>query len=232
MNDTKTDLMRAIIESPDDDTPRLIFADWLEENGEEKRAEFIRVQIGLEKSKGHSWTGQQVHENNDVCGCSYCIFRRREQYLLGYGRVQWCPVRQCFASPHDVVYHRGFVESIRCPYQNWLDNWKELLDSAPIRKVTLTTRPLVERRGVADWNGADSFVSLQGRSQAWPLKEEEWLQDTETILQLLKWEWSSIKEWELSSENDLLRYAYSDNLADFLSRPVTNSLLYGTPDAP
>jgi uncharacterized protein (TIGR02996 family) len=37
-------LLRAICETPDDDTPRLVFADWLQEHGEEERAEFIRVQ--------------------------------------------------------------------------------------------------------------------------------------------------------------------------------------------
>jgi uncharacterized protein (TIGR02996 family) len=34
--------LQAIIDDPDDDTPRLIFADWLDENGEPERAEFIR----------------------------------------------------------------------------------------------------------------------------------------------------------------------------------------------
>ena len=38
-------LLKAVCENPDDDTPRLVFADWLQENGEEERAEFIRVQI-------------------------------------------------------------------------------------------------------------------------------------------------------------------------------------------
>jgi uncharacterized protein (TIGR02996 family) len=37
-------LLRAICENPDDDTPRLVFADWLQEHGDESRAEFIRVQ--------------------------------------------------------------------------------------------------------------------------------------------------------------------------------------------
>jgi uncharacterized protein (TIGR02996 family) len=38
-------LLKAVCENPDDDTPRLVFADWLQENGEEERAEFIRLQI-------------------------------------------------------------------------------------------------------------------------------------------------------------------------------------------
>src|SRR5262245_37192027 len=41
-------LLRAIIDNPDEDTPRLVYADWLDEQGGESnaaRAEFIRIQI-------------------------------------------------------------------------------------------------------------------------------------------------------------------------------------------
>ena len=34
--------LQAILESPDDDTPRLVYADWLDEHGQSDRAEFIR----------------------------------------------------------------------------------------------------------------------------------------------------------------------------------------------
>ena len=37
-------LFRAICEQPREDTPRLIYADWLQENGKPERAEFIRLQ--------------------------------------------------------------------------------------------------------------------------------------------------------------------------------------------
>ncbi len=40
-------LLRAICDNPDDDTPRLVIADWLQEHGEDERAEFIRLQIVL-----------------------------------------------------------------------------------------------------------------------------------------------------------------------------------------
>jgi uncharacterized protein (TIGR02996 family) len=40
-------LFRAICEEPWEDTPRLVYADWLEENGQPERAEFIRLQIEL-----------------------------------------------------------------------------------------------------------------------------------------------------------------------------------------
>src|SRR5215217_4715089 len=39
--------LSAIREAPDDDTPRLVLADWLEDHGDPDRAEFIRVQCRL-----------------------------------------------------------------------------------------------------------------------------------------------------------------------------------------
>jgi uncharacterized protein (TIGR02996 family) len=39
--------LRAIFDAPDDDTPRLVYADFLQENGEDLRAELIRVQCEM-----------------------------------------------------------------------------------------------------------------------------------------------------------------------------------------
>ncbi|MGF1582298.1 MAG: TIGR02996 domain-containing protein [Gemmataceae bacterium] len=41
-------LEQNILDNPHDDALRLIYADWLEENGENDRAEFVRAQIALE----------------------------------------------------------------------------------------------------------------------------------------------------------------------------------------
>lgn len=40
-------LVQTIFDHPDDPTPRLIYADWLEEHGEPERAEFLRLQCEL-----------------------------------------------------------------------------------------------------------------------------------------------------------------------------------------
>src|SRR5271156_723271 len=42
---TASDLLRAIRDNPDEDTPRLMYADYLDEEGFAARAEFIRVQV-------------------------------------------------------------------------------------------------------------------------------------------------------------------------------------------
>lgn len=55
------DLIRACKAEPEDDAPRLILADWLEENGETERAAFIRHQVlrpevaEVEHSHIHRW---------------------------------------------------------------------------------------------------------------------------------------------------------------------------------
>ncbi|MGO9416385.1 MAG: TIGR02996 domain-containing protein [Syntrophobacteraceae bacterium] len=41
------DFLQAIIASPADDAPRLVYADWLEEHGDLARTEFIRLQCEL-----------------------------------------------------------------------------------------------------------------------------------------------------------------------------------------
>jgi uncharacterized protein (TIGR02996 family) len=41
----RTALLAAICAHPDEDTPRLVFADWCDEHGEGKRAAFIRARI-------------------------------------------------------------------------------------------------------------------------------------------------------------------------------------------
>lgn len=41
----RASLVAAVAAAPDDDLPKLVFADWLDENGEPERAEFIRLSV-------------------------------------------------------------------------------------------------------------------------------------------------------------------------------------------
>ena len=45
--DDQNQLLRAIIDNPDDDTARLVYADWLDEHDDPTRAEFVRLQCRL-----------------------------------------------------------------------------------------------------------------------------------------------------------------------------------------
>src|SRR4051794_4516492 len=51
-------LLRAICENPREDTPRLVFADWLEENGQPERAAFIRTDVAM--ARRDEWDAERL----------------------------------------------------------------------------------------------------------------------------------------------------------------------------
>lgn len=88
-------LLRAVCESPDDDTPRLVFADWLDEHGDPERAEFIRVQIALARGESH----RKVTARADG--------------LLGLRKRQWMgELPREMGWVWSDSFRRGFVESL------------------------------------------------------------------------------------------------------------------------
>lgn len=94
---------RSILDDPADDTRRLAFADWLDENGEPERAEFVRVQITLSKKPGHTH-GQGYGES-----CVLCRGLRREGELLARHGFDW------FKLPGLATYTRKFGG----PFEGW-----------------------------------------------------------------------------------------------------------------
>jgi uncharacterized protein (TIGR02996 family) len=85
----------AILESPDDDTPRLVYSDWLEEHGQSDRAEFVRVQVAL---AGLPPDDQRQKE-----------LEAKERQLLEENREEWLgPLRGVVEKAE---FRWGFVES-------------------------------------------------------------------------------------------------------------------------
>jgi uncharacterized protein (TIGR02996 family) len=98
----RTALLQSIIANPDDDTARLVYADWLEENGEESdvaRAHYIRT--ALEK--------HQLHIRDP---------RRQElldrmRALLKAHKSRWFPDSPLIRKSQWRGRHRGFIRHIR-----------------------------------------------------------------------------------------------------------------------
>jgi uncharacterized protein (TIGR02996 family) len=97
-----------IRQHPDDDAPRLVYADWLEENGDAERAEFIRVQCRLAQLPSGDPEGKRL--------------AKREKKLLQSNARRWTeesflgwldhPSARCpIAEPHGVC--RIFSEAVR-----------------------------------------------------------------------------------------------------------------------
>jgi uncharacterized protein (TIGR02996 family) len=103
-------LLRDILENPDDDAPRLLYADWLDVRGN-PRGEFIRVQCDLARM-----------QNDDPRRARVV---RREKALLRKHKKGWLEPLRGFAK-WPVTFRRGFVEDIKCSLKQFLD-WAEWL---------------------------------------------------------------------------------------------------------
>jgi uncharacterized protein (TIGR02996 family) len=113
--------LQAIIETPDDDTPRLVYADWLEEHGDAERAEFIRVQVQL----------ACLPEEDP----RRPALKLRERALLSRHEATWAgPFRGRVES---WKFRRGFVEQITTGAAKFLTQTEQLFRLAPIRHVRL-----------------------------------------------------------------------------------------------
>ena len=95
--------LEAIIAAPGDDTPRLVYADWLEEHGEGERAEFIRVQIVLSSPEGVRVKCGRTKSRPECSDpeCRWCFYRRRERSLLCHNFAKWNPLPP---DPHGDVW--------------------------------------------------------------------------------------------------------------------------------
>jgi uncharacterized protein (TIGR02996 family) len=72
-------LLRTIAEDPDDDAPRLVYADWLDEHGDPRQAEFIRAQIAMARRPA----GAPVDE--DLSARAHALWRdlRKWRFVTG-----------------------------------------------------------------------------------------------------------------------------------------------------
>jgi uncharacterized protein (TIGR02996 family) len=107
---TQEGFLTAILATPDDDNLRLVYSDWLEDQGWPLRAELIRVQCAL----------ASMAEDDPRRGA----LQQCEQELLGTSSAQWTALREALpicvgwypksAPPVHGVFRRGLLEEIRC----------------------------------------------------------------------------------------------------------------------
>jgi uncharacterized protein (TIGR02996 family) len=115
-------LLNAIPENPDDDTPRLVYADLLDESGDPDRAEFIRLQCRL----------HGTDPNDPRCRTD----RLREAALLHRHRADWAA--DVFGPRMaGVDFSRGFPESCWTTARAFIARGAEWTRRTPLRQVTL-----------------------------------------------------------------------------------------------
>src|SRR5262249_53469405 len=113
-------LLQAILENPEDQTIRLIYADWLEERGN-PRGEFIRVQIQLRRMS--------------QADPAYPELRLRELNLIQQHKEEW------FGGLRKSFYYwecrAGFIDEVRGTAAAFLTHADALFALHPVLQVIL-----------------------------------------------------------------------------------------------
>lgn len=94
-------LLKAVCDNPDDDTPRLVFADWLQENGEETYADFVRLQVRHGEMLRHAAPDTEE------------FARRARELWLRHGRKWRSGLPQVIGVEWHDAFFRGFPERAR-----------------------------------------------------------------------------------------------------------------------
>jgi uncharacterized protein (TIGR02996 family) len=134
-------LLTAILADPDEDTPRLVYADWLQEHGEAERAEFIRLQCELARLPPQSERATQLALRASALRDE--LFARLEQLPFA-----------------DLRFARGFVAHVASGCLNFLDHAAALGDDAPAYGLALA---LDERDNETVGDDYDAEAETLGR---------------------------------------------------------------------
>lgn len=110
-----------IIAHPEDDVPRLVYADWLDDHDQPERAEFIRVQC---ERAGLGRVGPKVAR-----------LELRAQELLDAHASDW--LEPLGLVRDEARFERGFVAEVKLPPPEFLDRAADLMRRAPITSLRL-----------------------------------------------------------------------------------------------
>lgn len=120
-------LLAAIRETPDDDAPRLVYSDWLEENGRDDadlaRAELIRLQCRMARLEEHA------PERLDLVG--------REQELLADHEPVWRKELHGRIRQMKGTFQRGFLGVVETDGGRFLEYADCLFGSTPLQGLCI-----------------------------------------------------------------------------------------------
>jgi uncharacterized protein (TIGR02996 family) len=140
-------LLDAVLERPDDDAPRLVYADWLAEQGD-PRGEFILVQCELAR------TG--------VGEARRAALEERAQQLLDAHRAQWLgPLTPEAAS---VSFERGFLSELTVHDADAVEAALPALAKEPVSVLVFASRRRVDVSRVLTWPWLATVRTLDFRT--------------------------------------------------------------------
>jgi uncharacterized protein (TIGR02996 family) len=142
-------LLASVRALPDENTPRLVFADWCDEQDDPERAEFIRLQVAISQSAPDD---PKLGE-----------LRTRERELLAAHAIAWCA--PLGLEPDACEFRRGFIESVEISAGQFLEQAESLFRVAPLRHIHFlrATQHLPELAN-CPWLGRLTVLDLSGNA--------------------------------------------------------------------
>lgn len=141
MYDEQQAIIREIVARPDDDLPRLIYADWLDERGD-PQGEFIRIQCALARGE------QSPDETREL--------RERETELLRAYRGEWVARLGPGVIWHQI--YRGLIEDVAMDCEAFFRDQGVLLANCPVIGLAMELRSPADAQALAN---LPTFVQLQ-----------------------------------------------------------------------
>lgn len=135
-------LYKEILNSPDDDDARLVFADWLEDCGENPLSEFIRIQVEL---------ATIPDDSEGVANVRKAELRKQEQQLMALHVRRWNGNIHRFLAKTELKHqvstrrapvrrwewHRGFIDFLDLEARTLNDHWNVLRQIGPVQRLRL-----------------------------------------------------------------------------------------------
>lgn len=109
-------LYQSILEHPEDDAPRLIYSDWLEEQGDSQRAAFIRAQCELARAEAYS-----------------PLFRKLTARSKKLFQPHWLQTLRGKVLHSDM--RRGFIHKVTIYSKRFVTDGGDIFDTEPVREV-------------------------------------------------------------------------------------------------
>jgi uncharacterized protein (TIGR02996 family) len=147
--------LRALLAEPDDDILRLAMADWLDENDQPGRAEFVRVQVELARGVPDRDRRRRLElRQRDLLVAHDAEWVAPLAKVLGLRKGQW----------GGWVFRRGFVEYFHLPAAVVNAHGGKLAQLTPVRELFL--RPCTSGNVVAlcrkPWLASVTHLYLEG----------------------------------------------------------------------
>lgn len=125
--DVESGLLAGIAAHPHDDTPRLVYADWLDENGQALRAEFIRVQCAVKHLEELPAEKQRPHVH---------LWRRNQELLDHHRHDLLGPIGDDLGY-FDAVFDRGFLNQLTLTAELFLKHAVAIRALKPTPRITV-----------------------------------------------------------------------------------------------